>query len=167
MSTQLSYQTWPIRSVKVQLGSVAHPKSPPPLRAASGSQEDPEQRKANQNPPRTTPLTMENLAAHGEDSLQRLRRRVEASIARLACPASSSTVLEGGPEEQEDLRRRMEEFMLHEEYHKPTVGEDGEVPLDALGSPPQTEMGSSPFRGHLQTWRTQYHYRDDQEYTST
>ena len=32
--------------------------------------------------------------------------------------------------------------MLHEEYHKSTVGEDGEVPLDALGSPPQTEMGS-------------------------
>ena len=23
------------------------------------------------------------------------------------------------------------------------------------------------IRGHLQTWRTQYHYRDDQEYTST
>ena len=84
---------------------------------------------------------MEALAPHGEDSLQRLGRRVEASIARLACPASSSTV-RGGPEEQEDLRRRMDEFMLHEEYHKSTVGEDEEVPLDALGSPPQTEMGS-------------------------
>ena len=23
------------------------------------------------------------------------------------------------------------------------------------------------LRGHLQTWRTQYHYRDSQEYTST
>ena len=23
------------------------------------------------------------------------------------------------------------------------------------------------IRGHLQTWRTQYHYRDDQEYMST
>ena len=32
--------------------------------------------------------------------------------------------------------------MLHEEYHKSAVGEDGEIPLDALGSPPQTEMGS-------------------------
>ena len=32
--------------------------------------------------------------------------------------------------------------MLHEEYHKSTAGEDGEIPLDALGSPPQTEMGS-------------------------
>ena len=85
---------------------------------------------------------METLAAHGEDSLQRLRRRVEASIARSTCPASSSTVLGVGPEEQEDLRRRMDEFMLHEEYHKSTVGEDGEIPLDALGSPPQTEMGS-------------------------
>ena len=147
MSTQLSSRTWPIRSVELQHGSVAHPKSELPLRAASGSQEDPEHRRANENPPRTTPLTMETLAAHGEDSLQRLRRRVEASIARSACPASSSTVLGGGPEEQEDLRRRMEEFMLHEEYHKSTVGEDGEIPLDALGSPPQTEMGSFFFSG--------------------
>ena len=147
MSTQLSSRTWPIRSVQVQLGSVAHPKSEPPLRAASGSEEDPEHRRANLNLPRTTPLTMETLAAHGEDSLQMLRRRVEASIARSDCPASSSTVFGGGPEEQEDLRRRMEEFMLHEEYHKSTVGEDGEIPLDALGSPPQTEMGSFLYSG--------------------
>ena len=89
---------------------------------------------------------MEALAAHGEDSLQQLRRRVEASIARLACPASSSAVL-GGPEEQEDLQRRMDEFVLHDEYHKSTVGEDGEVPFDALGSPPQTEMGSFLYSG--------------------
>ena len=41
----------------------------------------------------------------------------------------------------------MDEFMLHEEYHKSTVGEDGEIPLDALGSPPQTEMGSFPYLG--------------------
>ena len=147
MSTQLSSRTWPIRSVQVQLGSVAHAKSAPPLRAASGSQEDPEHRRANLNPPRTTPLTMETLAAHGEDSLQRLRRRVEASIARSACPVSSSTVLGGGPEEQEDLRRKMDEFMLHEEYHKSTVGEDREIPLEALGSPPQTEMGSFLYSG--------------------
>ena len=92
--------------------------------------------------PRTIPLTMETLAAHGEDSLQRLHRRVEASIARSACPALSSSKLGVGPEEQEDLRRRMDEFMLHEEYHKPTKGEDGEIPLDALGLPPQTKMGS-------------------------
>ena len=32
--------------------------------------------------------------------------------------------------------------MLHEEYHKSTVGEDAEEPVDALASPPQTEMGS-------------------------
>ena len=50
--------------------------------------------------------------------------------------------------------------MLHEEHHKSTVGEDGEIHLDALGSPPQTEMGSflyseagSDPRGHLGvTW---------------
>ena len=142
MSTQLSSRTWPIRSVQVQLGSVAHRKSEPPLRAASGSQEDPEHTRANLNPPRTTPLTMETLAAHGEDSLQTLLRRVEASITRSACPASFSTVLAGGPEEQENLRMRMDEFMLHEEYHKSTVGGDGEIPLDALESPPQTQMGS-------------------------
>ena len=37
--------------------------------------------------------------------------------------------------------------MLHEEYDKSTVEEDGEVPLDALGSPPQTEMGSFLYSG--------------------
>ena len=37
--------------------------------------------------------------------------------------------------------------MLHEEYHKSTVGEDGEIPLDALGLPPQTEMGSFLYSG--------------------
>ena len=147
MSTQLSSRTWPVRSVQVQHGSVAHPKSEPPLRATSGSQEDPEHRRAELNPPRTIPLTMETLAAHGEHSLQRLRRRVKASIARSACPASSSTVLGVGPEEQQDLRRRMDEFMLHEEYHKSTVGEHGEIPLDALGSPSQTEMGSFLYSG--------------------
>ena len=88
---------------------------------------------------------MEALAAHGGDSPQQLRRRVAASIARSVCPASSSTAF-GGPEEQEVLRRRMDEYMLHEGYHKSTVGDDGEVPLDALGSPPQTE-GSFLYSG--------------------
>ena len=37
--------------------------------------------------------------------------------------------------------------MLHEAYHKSTVGEDGEIPLDALGSPPQTEMASFSYGG--------------------
>ena len=37
--------------------------------------------------------------------------------------------------------------MLREEYHKSTVGEDGEVPLDALGSLPQTEMASFLYSG--------------------
>ena len=37
--------------------------------------------------------------------------------------------------------------MLHEVYHKSTVGEDGEVPLDVLGSSPQTEIGSFLFSG--------------------
>ena len=37
--------------------------------------------------------------------------------------------------------------MLHEEYHKSTLGEDGQIPLDTLGSPPQTEMGSFLYSG--------------------
>ena len=37
--------------------------------------------------------------------------------------------------------------MLHDEYHKSTLGEDGEIPLDALGSPPQSEMGSFLYSG--------------------
>ena len=37
--------------------------------------------------------------------------------------------------------------MLHEEYHKSTVAEDGEIRLDALGSLPQTEMGSFLYSG--------------------
>ena len=84
--------------------------------------------------------------AHGDDNVQHLRRRVAASIARSACLASSSTVV-WGPEDQEDLRRRMDEYMLQEEYHKSIRGVDGEVPLEALGSPPQIEMGSFPYSG--------------------
>ena len=37
--------------------------------------------------------------------------------------------------------------MLHEEYHKSTVGEDGEVPLDALWLLPQLEMDSFLYSG--------------------
>ena len=37
--------------------------------------------------------------------------------------------------------------MLHEEYHLSTIGVDGELPVDALGSPPQTEMGSFLYSG--------------------
>ena len=37
--------------------------------------------------------------------------------------------------------------MLHEEYHLSTVGVDGELPRDALGSLPETEMGSFLYSG--------------------
>ena len=37
--------------------------------------------------------------------------------------------------------------MLHEEYHKSIVGEDGEIPLDGHRLPPQTEMGSFLYSG--------------------
>ena len=144
MSTQLSSRTWPIRSVQVQLGSVAHLKSEPPLRVASGSQEDPEHRRANLDAPR---LTTEALAARG-DSLQHLRRRVAASISRSVCPASSSTAIPASESEKEgEFRRRINECILHDEYYKSVTGEDGEEPLDALGSQPYTDMGSYPYSG--------------------
>ena len=34
------------------------------------------------------------------------------------------------------------------------------------GRRPKLRSAPSVILGHLQTWRTQYHYRDDQEYTS-
>ena len=36
----------------------------------------------------------------------------------------------------------MDKYLLHEEYYKSVRGEDGQEPLEALGSPPQTDMGS-------------------------
>ena len=93
---------------------------------------------------RTPRLTTEALAARA-DSLQHLRQRVAASISRSVCPASSSTATPvGGPEEEGDFRRRIKEYILHDEYYKSVTGKDGEEPLDALGSPTYTDMGSYP-----------------------
>ena len=140
MSTP-SVRTWPIRTVQVQMGSMAHPMSEPPYRAphlsvASGYQGHPDRRRAEEN----TILTTEALAAHGGDSLHHLRRRVAASVSRSACPASSSTAI-GGPEEYEELRKKMDEYILHEEYYKSIRGEDGEEPLAVHGSRPRTDLG--------------------------
>ena len=41
----------------------------------------------------------------------------------------------------------MDEYLFHEEYHKSVRGEDGEEPLEALGSPPHTDMGSHLYSG--------------------
>ena len=144
-SVELTARTWPIRSVQVQLGNSGPiSMSEPKLRAASGSQEDPVHRRAEQEAPR---LTTEALAARG-DSLQHLRRRVAVSISRSACPASSSTATAaGGPEEQGEFGRRLDEYLLHEEYYKSVRGKDGEEPLEALGSPPYTDMGCCPYSG--------------------
>ena len=46
-----------------------------------------------------------------------------------------------------EFRRRTDEYLLHEEYYKSVKGEDGEEPLEALGSPPYTDMGSCPYSG--------------------
>ena len=121
--------------------------SEPKVRVESASQEISVHRRAEQKAPREIPicLTIEALAARG-DSLQHLRRGVTVSISRLACPAPSSTAV-GGPEEQDELRRRMEEYLLHEEYYKSVRGEDGEEPLEPFGSPPHTDMGSYPYSG--------------------
>ena len=141
----MSAKTWQILSVQVQYGN-SGPISmiEPELRAASVSQEDPVHRRAEQEAPR---LTTEGLAARGY-KLQHLRRRVAASISRSFCPASSSTATPaGGPEEEGEFRRRINEYILHEEYYKSVTGEDGEEPLDALGSPRYTDMGSYPYSG--------------------
>ena len=71
-------------------------------------------------------------------SLEHLRRRVAVSPSRSACPASCSTVVG----EQDDLKRRMDKYMLHNDYHQSIQGEDGEEPIKAKGSPPQTDMDS-------------------------
>ena len=116
----------------------------PKLRAASGSQEDPVHRRAEQDAPR---LTTEALAARG-DNLQHLRRRVAASISRSICPASSSTAnTPREPEEEGEFRRKFNKYILHDEYYKYVTGEDGEEPLDAWGSPLYTDMGSYPYSG--------------------
>ena len=86
-------------------------------------------------------LTAEALAAHGPDSLQHLRRRVEASVSRSSCPATSSIAI-ASPEEYEDLRRKVDAYILHEDYYKSTRGEDGEEPLTVHGSIPRTDLGS-------------------------
>ena len=112
--------------------------SEPKFRVTSGSQEDPGHRRAEQGAPREIPipLTPEALAARG-DSLQHLRCPVAVSVSRSACPASSPTAV-GGSEEQDELRRRMDEYLVQEEYYKSVRGEYGEAPLEALGSPPHT-----------------------------
>ena len=113
------------------------PYRAPHLSGASGSQGDPDRRRAEEN----TILTTGALAAHGGDSLHHLHRRVAASVSRSACPASSSTAI-GGPEEYEELRKKMDEYIRHEEYYKYIRGEDGEEPLAVHGSRPCTDLGS-------------------------
>ena len=49
--------------------------------------------------------------------------------------------------EEGKFRRRINEYILHEEYYKSVSGEDAEGPIDALGSPPYTDMGSYPYSG--------------------
>ena len=74
--------------------------------------------------------------------------RVAASISRSICPASSSTFTPARePEEEGEFRRKINEYILHDEYYKSVTGEDGEEPLGALGSPPYTNMGSYPYSG--------------------
>ena len=143
-SVQPSTRTWPVREVQGQMGSRLI-SSEHQLRVPSGSQEDPEHKRAEEGAPRTTPpLTTEALVARGE-SLNHLRRRVVASISRSACPASSSTL--GSSEEEEGLRRRMDKYLLHPEYYKSVRGEDGEEPVPALGSRPRTDLGSCRYSG--------------------
>ena len=145
----------------------------PRLRVASGPQADPvHDRTADEEAPRefevvepgpeagarVIRLSTEALAACG-DSLEHLCRRVAVFLSRSACPASSSTV--GG--EQDDLKRRMDEYMLHKDYHWSLRGEDGEQPIVATGSPPQTDLESYYYSGPHPTWPTQPPRPDPQE----
>ena len=109
--------------------------SEPTFRVASGSQEDPGQKRAEHQMPREIPLTTEALAA-----------RVAVSISSSPCPASLSTAVRGS-EEQDELRRRMDDYLLHDDNYTSVRGEDGEEPLEALGSPPQTDMGCYYYSG--------------------
>ena len=132
----------------------------PRLRVTSGSQEDPvHHRRADEEAPRKPeveaprpepgvpgiPLPTEALAARG-DSLEHLRRRVAVSLSRWACPTSWSTVA-GVVGEQDDRRRRIDEYMLHEDYHKSIREEDGEEPIKTIGSSPQTDMDTYYYSG--------------------
>ena len=117
-------------------------RAPHHLSGASGYQGDPDRRGAEEN----TVLTTEALAAHGGDSLRHLHRRVAASVSRSACLASSSTAIEG-PEEYEELRKKKDEYIVHEEYYKSIRGEDGEEPLAVHGSRPRTDLGSYTHSG--------------------
>ena len=49
--------------------------------------------------------------------------------------------------EQQELRRRMDEYFLHKEYYKSVRREDGEEPLEALVFPPYRVKGSCPYSG--------------------
>ena len=125
-SVAMSPGIHPIKNV--QLGSGLN-LTEPRLRVgfASGSQEDPiHQRRADEEAPIElepalrrehgapgVPLTTEALAARG-DSLEHLCRRVAVSLTRSACLASSSNIVE----EHDDLKRRMDEYMLHKDYHQ-------------------------------------------------
>ena len=150
-------RTYPIRNV--QLGNGLN-LTEPRVRVASGSQEDPvHHRRADEEARREfevvaprpepgapgIPLSTEALAACG-DSLKHLRRRIAVSLSRLVCPASTSTIVE----EQEDLKRRMDEYKLHKDYHWSVRGEDAEGPIKAIGSPPKTDMDTCHGHDHGQ-----------------
>ena len=41
----------------------------------------------------------------------------------------------------------MDKYQLHEEYYKSVRGEDGDEPLEPLGSPPHTDISSFLYSG--------------------
>ena len=145
-SLTMSSRTYPKR--KVQPGGGLN-LTVPGLRVASGSREDPiHHTRADQEAARPEheapgiPLTREALTARG-DSVEQLRRRVAVTLTRSACPASLSTVAGA----QDDLKRRMDDYMLHTDYHQSILGEDAEDPIEALGSPLQTDMDCYYYSG--------------------
>ena len=153
----VSSGTYPIRNV--QLGSGLN-LTEPRLRVTSGSQDEPlHHRRADKEAPREPgvlaptrksgvpgiPLPTGALASLGH-SREHLCRSVAVSLHHSACPASSSTVV-GVVGEQDDLKRRMDEYMLQKNYQKSIRGEDSEELIEAPGSPLQTDMASYYYSG--------------------
>ena len=60
--------------------------------------------------------------------MEHLCKRVAVSLSRSACLASLSTIVS----KQDDLKRRMDEYMLGKNFHQSIPGEDGEEPMEAI-----------------------------------
>ena len=75
--------------------------------------------------------------------MRHLRRRVAVFLTGSVCPAWLSTIVG----DHNDLKRRMDEYMLQRDYHQSIREENGEEPIEAIGSPCETDMDSYYYSG--------------------